>query len=200
MRERALKSPNEFYNKLIIIGASVGGPNAILNILSEFQSHFTPVIIIQHIFKEMVEPWVSNLKNKFPHLNIKIPQDGESIRPHHIYIAEGGKHCKVEKERKFRSYVGDRVNFVIPSSDITFISAAKVYRENLLGIVLTGAGRDGAFGAKKIKEAGGKVFVEHKSTCVVDSMSKAVIDADLADKILPLHMISSTLRKEEWIL
>ncbi|MHA2225409.1 MAG: chemotaxis protein CheB [Candidatus Hodarchaeales archaeon] len=61
-----MKSPNEFKNKVIIMGASVGGPNAILNILSELQSQFTSVIIIQHIFKEIVELWVSNFKNIFP--------------------------------------------------------------------------------------------------------------------------------------
>ncbi|MFX0123204.1 MAG: chemotaxis protein CheB [Candidatus Hodarchaeota archaeon] len=188
-----------FQKKLIIIGASVGGPAAIFLLLSEFPTQFSPVIIVQHMYKEMVTPWTKNLQKYFPHLKIDVPKNKEAIKSDHIYIAEGGKHCEVTEERKIYSYQGDRVNFVIPSVDVTFISAAKVYGENLLGIILTGTGRDGAYGAKKIKESGGTIIVEHDSTCVIDSMPKAVIEAKLADQILPIHDIPFMLRKDGWI-
>ena len=190
---------NKYQNKLIIIGASVGGPNAISLLLSEFSTHFPPVIIIQHIYEQMVTPWVNNLRKHFPRLRISIPKSGEFIKPDQIYIAEGGKHCEVKYGRKIHSYRGELVNFVIPSIDITFISAAKIYGENVLGIILTGTGRDGAHGAKKIKESGGSIFAEHESTCVVDSMPKAVIEANLADKVLPLHAIPSHLCIDGWM-
>ena len=189
----------EFRKRLIIIGASVGGPTAISHLLSEFSTHFPPVIIIQHIFEKMVIPWVNNLQRHFPRLRISIPKSGELIQPDQIYIAEGGKHCEVKYGRKIHSYRGELVNFVIPSIDITFISAAKIYGENVLGIVLTGTGRDGAYGAKKIKESGGTIFAEHESTCVIDSMPKAVIEANLADKVLPLHAIPSNLFVDGWM-
>ena len=151
------------------------------------------------MFEEMVTPWTNNLCRYFPHLDISIPKDGELITSNRIFIAEGGKHCEVTEKRRIHSYKGDRVNFVIPSIDITFLSAAKVYHNNLLGIILTGSGRDGAYGAKKIKENGGSIIVEHESTCVIDSMPKAVIEAKLADRILPLHDIPNILHDDGWI-
>jgi two-component system chemotaxis response regulator CheB len=189
----------DFHKKLIIIGASVGGPTAITLLLSEFSQHFSPIIIVQHMYKEMVTPWSKNLQRHFPSLKISVPKNKVSIKSDHIYIAEGGKHSEVTEKREIYSYEGERVNFVIPSVDVTFISAAKVYGENLLGIILTGTGRDGAYGAKKIKESGGTIFVEHESTCVIDSMPKAVIETELADKILPIQDIPFQLRKDGWM-
>ncbi len=91
-----LSVSEEFYTKLLIIGASVGGSNAISLLLSEFPSHFSPVIIIQHIYKEMVTPWVNNLRKYFSHLKISIPKNGELIKPNQIYVPEGRKHCEVK--------------------------------------------------------------------------------------------------------
>ena len=189
----------DFHKKLIIIGTSVGGPTAITLLLSEFSQHFSPVIIVQHMYKEMVTSWSKNLQRHFPSLKIRVPRNKESIKSDHIYIAEGGKHCEVTERREINSYEGERINFVIPSVDVTFMSAARVYGENLLGIILTGTGRDGAYGAKKIKESGGTIFAEHESTCVIDSMPKAVIEAELADKILPIQDIPLMLRKDGWM-
>ena len=131
-------------------------------------------------------------------MKISVPKNEEVIKTDQIYVAEGGKHCEVKEGRKIHSYRGERVNFVIPS--ITFISAAKIYAENVLPVnVLTSTGRNGAYGAKKIQENGGIIIVEYKSTCVSDSIPKAVVEANLADKVLLLHKIIFNLCTNGWM-
>ena len=119
--------------------------------------------------------------------------------PNRIYIAPGGKHCGVKRDKTFHLFVGERINFVIPAIDVTFIDAANVYKQNVLGVVLTGMGRDGFLGAKKIQAVGGKIFAEHESTCVIPSMPKAIIEGKYADEVVPLHNIPVIIRKYGWI-
>ncbi|MFX1286006.1 MAG: chemotaxis-specific protein-glutamate methyltransferase CheB [Promethearchaeota archaeon] len=191
--------PKEFQDLLIVIGASTGGPRAISLILSKIPSKFPPIIIVQHMPEAMVDPWVKRLQSLYPHLKIEIAKDSEKIRPNRVYIAPGGKHCAINKGRSFRIYVDKRVNFLIPAVDITFATAAKVYKENILGIVLTGMGKDGFNGAKKIKAVGGKIFAEHESTSVIYAMPKAIVEGELADEVVALHNIPLTIKKHGWI-
>ncbi len=194
--ERILK---DFNDLLIIIGASTGGPRAISLILSKIPSNFPPIIIIQHMPEGMVEPWVKRLQTLHSHLNIEIPTNGEKLRQSKVYIAPGGKHCGINSGKILKLFIDERVNYVIPAIDVTFIDAAKIYGENVLGIVLTGMGKDGFEGARKIKAAGGKIFAEHESTSIIYAMPKAIAVGKLADEIVPLHNIPHLLRKYGWI-
>ena len=188
-----------FNDFLLVIGASTGGPRAISLILSKIPVESPPIIIIQHMPEPMVDPWVKRLQSLYPHLNIRIPINRERILPNRIYIAPGGKHCGISKDKTFHIFGDERINFVIPAIDVTFIDAAKVYKQNVLGIILTGMGKDGFMGAKQIKAVGGKIFAEHESTCVISSMPKAVIDGNFVDEIVPLHNIPNTIQKYGWI-
>jgi two-component system chemotaxis response regulator CheB len=185
--------------KLMVIGASTGGTRAISLILSKFPLKFPPVVIIQHIPGMMVEQWVERLINLYKSLKISIATNGESLVPNRIYVAPGGRHLVIQQGKTIQLVKGEKVNFVIPSVDVTLSSAAEVYKQHLLGIILTGMGKDGTDGAKQVKKTGGKIFVEHKSTCMVYSMPKYVIDAKLADRVVPLHDIPGALLTSGWI-
>ncbi|MFX1505255.1 MAG: chemotaxis-specific protein-glutamate methyltransferase CheB [Promethearchaeota archaeon] len=184
---------------LLIIGASTGGPRAISLILSKLPAKSPPIIIVQHMPEAMVDPWVKRLQSLYPHLKIKIPKNKEKILPNCIYIAPGGKHCGIRKNKTFHLFEDVRINFVIPAIDVTFADAARVYKQDVLGIVLTGMGKDGSTGAEKIKAVGGKIFAEHESTCVIPSMPNAIIEGKYADEIVPLHNITRVIESYGWI-
>jgi two-component system chemotaxis response regulator CheB len=183
----------EFKDKIYVIASSTGGTRAIKLILPKVPKKFPPIVIIQHMVEEMVNRWVEGLRDFNPHLNIKIPDDGEYIRPNNVYIAPGGKHCAIREGKRFNIYKGSKINFLMPSADVTFATAADVYGENTLGIILTGMGKDGFEGAKTIKAVKGKIIAEHKSTCVIYGMPKWVIEDELVDSVAPLHKIPELL-------
>ncbi len=185
--------------RIIIIGASAGGPKAISYLLSQFKVDSPPIIVIQHMPKEMMLPWCQRLQKSFPKLNIRIARDGEKIRPNRVYVAPGGFHCAIDGSKSIKLIEGEKVNFVVPAIDITFASAAENYGSNVLGLVLTGMGNDGFKGAKSIKKHGGIIIAEHESTSVIHAMPKAVIKGKLADRVVPLHKIPAVLRINNWM-
>jgi two-component system chemotaxis response regulator CheB len=186
-------------NKIIVIGASTGGPKAIHFLLTNLPPISPPIIIVQHMPKEMMNIWAERLQNMHSELNISLAKNNAKIRPNKIYIAPGGFHCVIVQGKAIQLVDGEKVNFVIPAIDVTFDSAAAVYGKNVLGIVLTGMGHDGLNGAIKIKTNGGTVFAEHESTSIIASMPNAVISAGKADKVIPLHKIPSELRLSKWV-
>ena len=189
----------QYRNLLIVIGASTGGPRAISLILSKIAPRFPPIVVVQHMPEEMTEFWVKRLQGLYPHLKISLPSNNEILKQNHIYIAPGGKHSAIRSGKTFYIYSGEPVNFVQPSIDITLMSAAEAYGSNVLALVLTGMGKDGLEGARAIRKTGGKVIVEHKSTAVIYAMPQAVVDAKLADNIIPLHDIPTYIRRQGWM-
>ncbi|MHA1945303.1 MAG: chemotaxis-specific protein-glutamate methyltransferase CheB [Candidatus Hodarchaeales archaeon] len=197
--EKPKRVLRKFSDLLIVIGASTGGPRAISLILSEIKGKFPPIVIIQHMPSEMVKQWVVRLQRLYPHLNVQIPKNNELIKPNRIYIAPGGKHCAIQERKRFKLYKGEKVNFLMPAIDVTFESASKVYKENVIGVILTGMGKDGFEGSRKIKAVNGSIIAEHESTCVIYGMPKAVIEGKLVDTVAPLLEIPSELSKLCWI-
>ncbi|MHA2305866.1 MAG: chemotaxis-specific protein-glutamate methyltransferase CheB [Candidatus Hodarchaeales archaeon] len=189
----------QYRNLVIVIGASTGGPRAISLILSKLASRFPPIVIVQHMPKEMTDFWVKRLQSLYPHLRIKLSSHNEILKQNHVYIAPGGKHCAIRSGKTIRLYTGEPVNFVMPSIDVTFISAAKAYGNNVLAFILTGMGKDGLEGARMIKRAGGSVLAEHESTAVIYAMPRAIVEANLADDVVPLHDIPKFIRRQGWM-
>lgn len=185
-------------DKLICIGASMGGPRAISILLAKMPSHTPPILIVQHMPSEFTQPWVSRLQQLYPHLSIKIAEDGELLMPNQIYFAPGGKHCAIKPTKHIHTFIGEPVYNLRPAIDVTFISVSRArYRQNVLAIILTGLGKDGVEGVSRIKSAGGQIIAEAESTALIFGMPRAVIEANLANKVLPLHEIPSLIR--QWI-
>jgi len=182
--------------KIVVIGASTGGPRAVARVLSSFPRDIsTAIIVVQHMSPEFMSPFVDRLKGDCP-LRISIAKREGIIEPGRVLIAPGGYHTMIMANgsvNKIRLSRKKSAQDIYPSIDYAMESAAKVYGDGTLGVLLTGLGSDGARGLKAIKEAGGSTITEDESTCVVFGMPKAAIEMGCVDEIVPLPQIARAI-------
>ncbi len=174
---------------IVSIGTSTGGPKALQEIIPKLPKDFpVPIVIAQHMPPNFTKPFAERL-DQLSQLSVKEAEEGEPIKPGMVYVAPGRGHMRV-KRRAIEALVSiseDKEEFIYrPSVDALMLSVAECFPGRSLGIILTGMGNDGAKGCKKIKETGGRVFAQSEETCVVYGMPKAVVDAGIADKVVPL--------------
>jgi len=180
-------------NKIIVIGSSTGGPRALYALISKLPDGLDcPIVIAQHMPEKFTEILASDL-DKISHYRVKEAEDNEQIDNNTIYIGQGGKNVIITKEYKLKMIKDDKP--ALPSVDILFDSAAKVFQNNVLGIVLTGMGKDGLVGAKKIKANNGIIISESKESAMIYGMPKAVVDEKLADYVSPVYEIPKIIEK-----
>ena len=176
----------------ICIGVSTGGPAALGQIFEKWTEPLVvPVFIVQHMpaqFTTLLAQKLASLHN----ISVTEPVDGEVVVNGHVYIAPGGVHLALQEiagKVIIRLTQEPPENFCRPAVDVLFRTAASIYRNRLLGIVLTGMGSDGTKGAQLIKQAGGQVFAQDQATSLIWGMPGAVVRAGLANKIVPLNDI-----------
>lgn len=178
----------------VVIGSSMGGLRALKTILSTLPAEFPlPIMIVQHQLDE-ADDFLPNYLNKLCPLDVKNPFPGEKIEPSTVYLSPPGYHLLVEEEHTLSLSADLPVNFSIPSIDVLFESAAEVYEERVIGVVLTGSSADGAKGISAIKAKKGLSIVQDPATAEADVMPKAAIAATKIDHITPLGEISDLLR------
>ncbi len=170
--------------KFVAIGASTGGPNILNEIFHELKPDFNlPIVVVQHItpgFLDSLVSWInSNTK-----LNVKIATDGEKISSGSVYFAPDGKHLTVTKELHVEFSDAPPVNSCKPSVSVFFDSVARNFGKDVIAILLTGMGRDGAKELLKIKENGAVTIAQDESSSVVFGMPKAAIDLNATKFIL----------------
>ena len=183
--------------KAIVIGASTGGMSALKIILSALPSNFAlSVIIVMHRHKDTDGYLEKSLDNECK-MCVKQADEKEEIRGGVVYVAPPNYHLLIEDNCTFSMSVEGVVNYARPSVDVVFESAADVYGQRLIGVILTGANRDGSQGLRKIKEAGGLTIVKSPETSEVADMPEAAIAAVKPDHVLPLENIGYFLRKLE---
>ncbi|HME55391.1 MAG TPA: chemotaxis-specific protein-glutamate methyltransferase CheB [Candidatus Lokiarchaeia archaeon] len=181
---------------IVVIGASVGGPSTIRKILTQIPEDFpAPIMVVQHINAEFANVFADAL-NTVCHLRVKVGEDGEYILPGTIYIAPGHKHMEISVKDRYpcvKTFTGELVNFCIPSIDVLFLSAPRVYRNNVLGVLLTGMGNDGVDGLELIQKTGGQTVAESKETCILYGMPKIADERGVADRIVPNYEIHKNI-------
>ena len=181
-------------SKLVVIGTSLGGFSALKLILGKLPPAFpVPIAIVQHRHKESQTALAGYLQPLIP-LPIREVEDKDEIAPGAIYLAPADYHLLVEPGY-FTLTTDEPVSYARPSIDVLFESAADIYRDRTVGIILTGANQDGARGAAAIKAQGGRVIVQAPSTAESPVMPEAAIAATQVDAIVPLTAISTTLLK-----
>ncbi|CUU48197.1 chemotaxis protein CheB [Clostridium beijerinckii] len=179
--------------RAIVIGASAGGMDAIKEILLALPINFAaPVIIVQHLNSHSNGYIIKYLK-KLCKINVKEADEKEGILPGNVYIAPPNYHLLVEKDETLSLTVDNKENYSRPSVDVLFESAAEVYRYELIGIILTGANRDGSNGLRRIKELGGVTIVQDPDTAEVYFMPKSAINTTEVDYILTLDKINAKI-------
>lgn len=181
--------------KAIVIGGSAGSFQGIIKILSQLSSDFPlPIIMALHRLKHVRHGFVEALSIKS---NIKIvePEDKESIRKGIAYLAPANYHLSVELGNYFSLSTEEMVNNSRPAIDITLGSSAYLYRNRLIGILLSGANRDGAVGMKQIKDKGGITIIQDPAECMIDTMPKAAQALTTIDHTLSIDNIVLFLKE-----
>lgn len=180
---------SEAQYEAIVIGVSAGGFEALSKLFSSLpESLFFSIIVVQHVHHTADDFFVEHM-NSQSKLLVKEAEEKETILPQTIYIAPAGYHLLIEEDKTFSLSVDSPVNYARPSVDVLFESAADVYRDKLIGIILTGANKDGSQGLKKIKERGGLTIVQDPKTAQFDAMPKAAISLHTVDHVLTLEGI-----------
>ena len=181
----------------ISIGASTGGPRAIQEVLTKLSAEIsTPVLVSVHMPKAFTGAFAERLDGLCS-FTVKEIENGERIRDGHIYLSPGGTQTRV-KRRGLADYCfmlsDDPAGALYkPCVDIAMTSVADVYHGRSLGVILTGMGHDGCEGMRAIKSRGGKTMAQSEETCTVYGMPKAVVDAGLADKVVPLGNVAAEI-------
>jgi len=181
--------------KLICIGASTGGTEAIKEVLVQMPADSPAIVITQHMPPGFTTSFAARL-NGLCQITVKEAVNGERILPGHAYIAPGGMQFHVA--RSGANYVavvddGPPVNRHKPSVEVLFKSAAAVVGRNAFGIMLTGMGNDGAVAMREMKDAGSYNYVQDEASCIVFGMPREAIAHGAADEVLPLGQIATAL-------
>lgn len=182
---------------IVAIGTSTGGPKALQQIIPKLPVDFpTPIVIAQHMPPNFTGPFAERL-NHLSKITVKEAEDGESLKNGVAYIAPGKGHMRVKRVRGIETVVSISVfgeDFIYrPSVDALMQSAAEFFPARSLGVILTGMGHDGLQGLTELKRTGGRIFAQNEETCVVYGMPKAVVDAGIVDKILPIEEIAGEI-------
>lgn len=182
--------------KLVVIGASTGGPKAVLNIMQAIPEGLPAAfLIVQHMPKGFTASFAERISWQ-GRIKTKEAQDLDIVLADKGFVAPAGYHMLLEKGSqavRIKLNQGPLVNFVRPSIDVTMASAVEAFGKNVIGVILSGMGKDGLEGCQKIKKRGGTVIVQDEETSVVWGMPRAVYEADLADKILPVSKIADSI-------
>lgn len=194
-RDFKLAAKNPGRPRILAIGSSTGGPNALRTLMPQIASHIgmIPVVITQHMpatFTAILADHIAKETKRTAREGV----DGEVLRPGQIYVAPGGKHMLIKSAAAGPTIAlddGPQVNFCKPAVDPMFHSLVEVYGGGVLSVVLTGMGSDGAAGALEISQAGGNVVAQDEATSVVWGMPGATAAAGACMAVLPLDQIGS---------
>ncbi len=181
--------------KLIAIGASTGGTEAVKEVLTKLPADSPGIVITQHMPPGFTKSFAARL-DSLCQIAVKEAQDGERILPGHAYIAPGGKQFQINRSgANYVAVVDDSepVNRHKPSVEVLFNSVAQFAGRNAYGIMLTGMGADGAQAMREMKDKGSYNYVQDEASCIVFGMPREAIAHGAADEVLPLQQIAPAL-------
>ena len=186
-------SKSDVKPKIVVIGASTGGPQAINELFAQLPSNFpVPVICVQHICVGFLQGFLDWLASSC-RLPIQIAKPGNIPKPGTIYFPPEHQHLELDKQGRFICSNSPPLDGHCPSITVTFKSVAKFYGRATVGILLTGMGKDGAEGMHCIAQAGGLTIAQDEATSVIFGMPKEAINLGAAQLVLPIHAIAPKL-------
>jgi two-component system chemotaxis response regulator CheB len=179
-------------SRLIAIGASTGGTEAIASMLAQLPAEVPPILITQHIPAIFSKSFAQRL-DKLCRMEVREAVDGDVPRPGLALVAPGGVHMVLERGMRIRVKDGPLVCYQRPSVDVLFSSVAMAMGAKAVGVMLTGMGNDGAQGMKKMKDLGCHNIAQDEASCVVFGMPREAIRAGAVDETLPLDQIAAAV-------
>lgn len=178
-------------DKLIAIGASTGGTQAITEVITQLPSSVPGIVIVQHMPPVFTKSYAERL-NTMSRVNVKEAEHGDRILRGTVFIAPGGRHMSIRRDGAMYYLElsdGPPVNYVKPAVDVLFRSVARFAGRNAVGVILTGMGEDGARGLKEMREHGALTLAQDEASCIVFGMPKRAIEMDAVDRVLSLSQI-----------
>jgi len=194
--DQSVGSKYQTTEKIIAIGASTGGTEAIKDVLVRLQPDSPGIVITQHIPPVFSRSFAKRMNQVSP-LIVCEAEDGQQILPGHAFVAPGDQHLSVIRDgARYRCKLSDGppVNRHKPAVDVLFDSVAENAADNAIGVILTGMGRDGAKGLKRMHDAGARTIAQDEQSSVIWGMPKAAIEDGGVDKVAPLNSISNEIR------
>lgn len=183
-------------SKVVVIGASTGGPKVVQYILSQIPEDLDAgILVVQHMPKEFTGKFAERL-DETSNFIVKEAKDGEIIKNGTVLVAPGDYHMIVDPSYRIRLITGPKRFGVRPAVNMTMVSASEVFGANTIGVLLTGMGHDGGFGMKTIKKRGGRTIAQDSRTAVVYGMPKAAVDLNAVDKSLSIENIPHSISEE----
>jgi two-component system chemotaxis response regulator CheB len=188
----ASQQPNRI--DAVVIGTSTGGPIALRELIPKLPNDLgVPVFVVQHMPPKYTQSLALRL-SEASQIPVLEAADGMRVEPNHVYIAPGGFHMGLDASMGkpvIRTTSDPQEHNCRPAADFTLRSVCDFYGGGVLGVILTGMGRDGTAGCRRIKEMGGTVFAQHPEGCTVYGMPKVVVEEQLADRVIPLEKMAS---------
>jgi two-component system, chemotaxis family, protein-glutamate methylesterase/glutaminase len=184
---------------IVVLGISTGGPQALRYLLPQFPANFpVPLVMVLHIPIGYTALFAEKL-NEISQLPVKEAYEGCPVVPGQALLAQAGRHLSFKRNSvgqvvvQLSTQPNDKPHR--PSVDVLFQSAAEVYRDRVLGVVMTGMGDDGKQGAAWIKAQGGTILTEAEKSCVIYGMPRSVVEAGLSDEAIPLESMAEAICK-----
>lgn len=182
--------------RVVALGTSTGGPQSLQKVIPFLPEDLNvPVVITQHMPPNFTQSLATRL-NSLSKLTVIEAQGKEKLEPGVVYIAKGGMHLTFKKvgAHVYTDISPEPTNcFNIPSVDVMIDSITEIYGRECLGVIMTGMGSDGSKGLAKLKQAGGTIIAQDEASCIVYGMPRAVVDAGIADEIVPLEDIAGRI-------
>jgi len=180
MTNSAIHNPNSAIEKVVVIASSAGGISTLTQMLSGFPADFpAAIIMVQHLRAERESNLPQHL-TRSSKLRVIMAEDGLTLEAGVAYLAVPGKHLVIRNDRIYLSMEA-LVHYVRPSADVLFTSAANTFGRHVIGVVLSGTGRDGSGGCREIKANGGVTIAQDEQTSRYFDMPRAAIDANVID-------------------
>lgn len=192
---QAVRSLAETSYRVIAIGASTGGTEAIATILAELPTKMPGIVITQHIPADFSKMFAERL-NRATAFSVKEAQTGDFIVPGQVLIAPGNRHMRIKQigsHYQVECAEGERVSGHCPSVDVLFQSVADVVGKHAIGVLLTGMGSDGAKGLLAMRANGARTIGQDEQTCIVYGMPKVANNIGAVEQEAPLHTIARKL-------
>lgn len=182
--------------EVLVIGGSTGGPYALPEILPKLHRNFPlAVLIVQHMPEGFTKPFAERLSWQGS-IELREAEDGDPVKPGLALLAPAGQHMVVKREDEktvVRLNRGPLVNNMRPSIDVLMKSVAAIYGGQVIGVLLSGMGKDGAAGMKVIKDRGGRTMVQDEATSVIFGMQKVAVELGCVDSVVPLSGVAARI-------
>ena len=177
---------------IVIIGASTGGPQTLRKVVEKIPVIDACIIIVQHM-PIHVNNSIRRSLSQLTDMDVNIAEDGMRLKNGVIIIAPSEVHLELDRNRFVRLVEGEKVNYVCPAVDVTLKSIENTSGVNIIGVILTGMGSDGAEGIRHIKQLGGTTIAQDEATSVIYGMPRAAAETGDIDFILPPELIGDKI-------